>query len=79
VLVAIGKHAEAEPHLLRAIELEPWYAASYAVLGAAYEGLGKTAEAGEQYAKFMERASRNHDRRPMVQARVAALGAGGAK
>ena len=79
VLVALGKHADAEPHLLRAIEVEPWYATPYATLGDAYEGLGKTAEAGEQYAKFMERASRNHDRRATVQARAAALASGGAK
>jgi tetratricopeptide (TPR) repeat protein len=79
VLVAIGKHAEAEPHLLRAIEVEPWYATPYALLGAAYEGLGKFAEAGDHYAKFMDRASRNHDKRAAVQARSAALASGGAK
>ena len=79
VLVAIGKHAEAEPHLLRAIEVEPWYATPYAILGAAYEGLGKFAEAGDHYAKFMDRASRNHDKRAAVQARSAALASGGAK
>jgi tetratricopeptide (TPR) repeat protein len=79
VLVRLGKHAEAEPHLLRAIELEPWYARPYAILAAAYEGLGKNAEAVEQYTKFMERAPRNDEMRPTAQARLAALGSIGGK
>ena len=73
VLIQLGKHAEAEPHLLRAIELEPWYARPYALLATAYERQGKNAEAVEQYRKFMERASQNHDMRAMAQARLTAL------
>jgi tetratricopeptide (TPR) repeat protein len=79
VLVRLGKNAEAEPHLLRAIELEPWYARSYAILASAYEGLGKNAEAVAQYTKFMERAPRNDELRPVAQARLSALGSAGAK
>jgi tetratricopeptide (TPR) repeat protein len=79
VLVRLGKHAEAEPHLLRAIELEPWYARPYAILASAYEGLGKNAEAVAQYAAFLERAARNDELRPAVQARVTALGSVGGK
>jgi tetratricopeptide (TPR) repeat protein len=79
VLVRLGKDAEAEPHLLRAIELEPWYARSYAILASAYEGLGKHAEAVAQYTKFMERAPRNDQLRPVAQARLSALGFAGAK
>ena len=79
VLVRLGKHAEAEPHLLRAIELEPWYARSYVILASAYEGLGKNAEAVEQYRKFMERAARNDELRPVAEARLTALGSAGAK
>ena len=79
VLVQLGKHAEAEPHLLRAIELEPWYARPYASLGSVYEGLGKTTEAGEQYRKFMERASQKHEMREAVQARLTALSSVGGK
>jgi Tfp pilus assembly protein PilF len=79
VLVHLGKHAEAEPHLLRAIELEPWYARPYAVLGSAYEGLGKNVEAVEQYTKFLARASQNHEMRAMAHARRNALAAGGGR
>ena len=79
VLVRLGKHAEAESHLLRAIELEPWYAVSYAILAHAYEGLGKNAQAVEQYKTFMERASQNHALKPVAQARLTALASAGAK
>jgi tetratricopeptide (TPR) repeat protein len=78
-LVRLGKNAEAEPHLLRAIELEPWYARSYALLASAYEGVGKNAEAVAQYTKFMQLASRNHDMRQVAQARLAALSSVGGK
>ena len=79
VLIALGKHADAEPHLLRAIELEPWYARSYALLGAAYEGLGKSAEAVAQYNRFMALASQNHEMKQSAQARLTALSAVGGK
>lgn len=79
VLVALGKHADAEPHLLRAIELEPWYARSYALLGAAYEGLGKTTEAVAQLNRFMTLASQKHEMRPLAQARLTALSSLGGK
>jgi tetratricopeptide (TPR) repeat protein len=79
VLVRLGKNAEAEPHLLRAIEMEPWYARPYAVLATAYEGLGKNAEAVAQYTKFLERSARNDEARPAVGERLAALASAGAK
>lgn len=79
VLIALGKHADAEPHLLRAIELEPWYARSYALLGAAYEGLGKNAEAVAQYNRFMSLASQKHEMRQVAEARLTALSSVGGK
>ena len=79
VLIALGKHAEAEPHLQRAIELEPWYARPYALLASAYEGLGKNAEAIAQYGKFMELASQNHEMRAYAQGRLTALSTVGGK
>jgi Tfp pilus assembly protein PilF len=79
VLVRLGKHAESESHLLRAIELEPWYARSYAILANAYEGLGKNAQAVEQYTKFMAHASRNDELKPLAQARLTALASAGGK
>ena len=79
VLVMLGKHAEAEPHLLRAIELEPWYARSYALLGTAYEGLGKNAEAVAQYNRFMALAPEKHELKQVAQARLTALSSVGGK
>ncbi|HET6761259.1 MAG TPA: tetratricopeptide repeat protein [Gemmatimonadaceae bacterium] len=79
VLVRLGKHAEAEPHLVRAIELEPWYALPYAILADAYEKLGKNAEALAYYKKFLERAAQNDQLRPVAQARATALSASGGK
>jgi Tfp pilus assembly protein PilF len=79
VLALLGKFAEAEPHLLRAIEIEPWYARPYALLASTYEGLGKTAEAVAQYNKFLELAAQNHEMRAVAQARLTALSSVGGK
>ena len=79
VLVALGKYAEAEAPLLRAIELEPWYARPYAILANAYEGMGKTVEAVAQYNRFLAVASQNHEMRTAVQARLTALSSAGGK
>jgi tetratricopeptide (TPR) repeat protein len=79
VLALLGKFAEAEPQLLRAIEIEPWYARPYALLGSAYEGLGKTAEAVAQYNKFLQLASQNHEMRAVAQGRLTALSSVGGK
>jgi tetratricopeptide (TPR) repeat protein len=79
VLVRLGKYAEAEPHLLRAIELEPWYARSYAVLAHAYEGLGKNSDAIAQYRKFLERCAQNDQLKPVAEQRLTALGSTGGK
>lgn len=79
VLIALGKHAAAEPHLQRAIELEPWYARPYALLASAYEGLGKASDAVTQYNRFMTLASQNHELRAAAQARLTALSSMGGK
>jgi Tfp pilus assembly protein PilF len=79
VLALLGKFAEAEPHLLRAIEIEPWYARPYALLASTYEGLGKTAEAVAQYNKFLELAAQNHEMSAVAQARLTALSSVGGK
>jgi tetratricopeptide (TPR) repeat protein len=79
VLVRLGKHDEAEPHLLRAIELEPWYALPYAILADAYEKRGKNAEALAHYTTFLGRATQNDQLRPVAQARATALGSVGGK
>jgi Tfp pilus assembly protein PilF len=79
VLVALGKYAEAEAPLLRAIELEPWYAQPYAILASAYEGMGKTADAVAQYTRFLALASQNHEMRTAAQSRLTALSTAGGK
>lgn len=79
VLVYLGKYAEAEPQLKRAIEVEPLYARSYVVLARAYEGLGRTADAAEQYTAFIQRAAQNHDAKPIAEARLRALASAGGK
>ena len=79
VLVAIGKAAEAEPHLVRAMELEPWYARPHAILASAYEAQGKSGEAVAEYNKFMALASANHEMRPAVQSRLTALSTAGGR
>lgn len=79
LLIALGKADQADQHLLRAIELEPWYARPYGLLAHGYEALGKAAQATEYYEKFLARASKSDESRPVAQARLAALGAGGAK
>lgn len=79
VLARLGKFAEAEPHLLRAIEIEPWYARPYALLASTYEGLGKTAEAVAQYNRFLQLASQNHEMRALAQGRLTALSSVGGK
>jgi tetratricopeptide (TPR) repeat protein len=79
VLARLGKHAEAEPHLLRAIEIEPWYARSYALLANVYEGLGRSTEAVSQYNRFMQLASQNHEMRALAQERLTALSSTGGR
>jgi tetratricopeptide (TPR) repeat protein len=77
VLVHVGKAAEAEPHLLRAIEIEPYYARPYLALAHAYERQGKTSDAATYYRKFLDRASQKDERRPMAQTRLSALATAG--
>ena len=48
-------------------------------LGAAYEGLGKNAEAVAQYNRFMSLASQKHEMRQVAEARLTALSSVGGK
>lgn len=79
VLVRLGKADQAEAHLLRAVELEPWYARPYVLLANAYESLGKTPRAMEYYQKFLDRAAKRDDLRAGAQSRLTALASGGGK
>ena len=77
VLTRLGKADQAEAHLLRAIEMEPYYARSYVLLAEAYEAQGKTAQAVEHYKKFLVCASKTDELRKGAESRLAALAAGG--
>lgn len=65
-----GRFAEAVPHFERAVEGNPRSAQARFQLGLAYEGLGRTGPAVEQYRKSME-----IEPNPMAAGRLRALGA----
>lgn len=77
VLIHVGKAAEAESHLLKAIEIEPYYARPYVALAQAYDRQGKTADAATYYRKYLGRAPQRDEARATVQARLTALTAAG--
>lgn len=78
LLFASGKHSEAAASMKRAVELEPFFAAPYLVLGITAEMAGDAADALGQYRAFVERASKRDGRydwaRQKVEALTAALG-----
>jgi Tfp pilus assembly protein PilF len=76
VLVALRKGAEAEPHLLRAIELEPYYARPYVFLANALELQGKKPDAQARYREYLVKASKKDEFRPFAESRLQAMGAG---
>jgi tetratricopeptide (TPR) repeat protein len=57
LLARLGRYAEAETQLTRAIELEPFYARSYQLLGDVYEAQQRLAEAIAQYDGYLARAA----------------------
>lgn len=79
VLALTGRPAEAEPHLRRAVDAEPWYAAPYALLGGVLEATGKPEDAAETYRAYLARANRNDPVRPRVEERLAVLTSGGGR
>ena len=58
VLVSARKYDEAAEQYAKSIELEPWYAPPYFVLGYIRENQGKHAEALAAYQGFVARAPR---------------------
>lgn len=55
------------------IQAEPWFASPYAVIGQAFEQLGRTADALEAYTQFLARSKATDPERRLVTARVQAL------
>ena len=73
-LLQASRVADAVPHLERAVALEPWYAAPYALLGRLNEAYEMRYEAAQYYKAFLARASRRDPERDAIAARLAALG-----
>jgi Flp pilus assembly protein TadD len=73
VLGISGRVGDAAPHLQKAIELEPWYAAPYELLGRMYQSSEMLPEARRYYEGFLARASRHDPMVASVQQRLAQL------
>lgn len=76
-LSEIGRHADAEEQLNRAIEINAVYAAPHIVLAKVLEAQGKPQDALTQYRSFLSLATRGDPRRREAQARITALAAPG--
>jgi tetratricopeptide (TPR) repeat protein len=77
ILTATGKPADAEPHLRKAISLNPVYAAPHFILAQILERSSMTADAAKEYATFLSLAASTDLRRNEATTRVAALKTGG--
>jgi tetratricopeptide (TPR) repeat protein len=73
VLSNTRRYAEAETQLTKAIEVEPYYANTYHILGQVYEAQKKREAAIAQYEAFLVRASINHPMRDEATIRLDAL------
>lgn len=74
-LIKLGKVEEGLAEVRKAIELEPFFAAPYLIIGRVYDQSGMPDEALEHYRAFLARAARDDQYRPGVQARVTAIAA----
>jgi tetratricopeptide (TPR) repeat protein len=73
VLSNTKRYADAEAQLTKAIEVEPYYANLYHILGQVYEVQKKREAAIAQYEAYLARASMNHPMRDEATIRLAAL------
>ncbi len=73
VLAQTGHIPEAEQHLHRAVELDPYYANSYYVLGRVDEFAGKAADAVGDYRAYLGHTRAQDPRITDVQRRLAGL------
>jgi tetratricopeptide (TPR) repeat protein len=69
-LASLGKHAEAKAHLTKAVELEPYFALPYVVLGQVSERLGDGKSAKAAYTSFLARASLRDPQREFATTRL---------
>jgi tetratricopeptide (TPR) repeat protein len=73
ILAQSGHIPEAQQHLHRAVELDPFYANSYYVLGRVDEFTGKSSEAAGDYRAYLGHTRAQDPRIADVQRRLAAL------
>lgn len=73
VLAQAGRIPEAEQHLHRAVELDPYYANTYYVLGRVDEFAGKAADAVGDYRAYLGHTRTQDPRIADVQRRLAGL------
>ncbi|HEY1307516.1 MAG TPA: hypothetical protein VGF24_28380 [Vicinamibacterales bacterium] len=73
ILANTGNALVAEPHIKKAIQLNPFYAAPKFVYAFLLESAGFTEEAIATYKAFLAAASRTDPRRQSAEARLAAL------
>jgi tetratricopeptide (TPR) repeat protein len=69
-LATVGKFEDAQVQLVKAIEVDPSFAASYYVLGQVLDALGKPTDALAQYQTFLAHASRQDLRRKEAEQRI---------
>jgi len=72
-LHGVGRIADAEVELQRAVTLEPFYAAPYFVLAQVLESRGNIDGAVKSYRQYLERTERGDPQIEMTRARIAAL------
>jgi tetratricopeptide (TPR) repeat protein len=73
LLSQLNRFADAEAQLAKAIELEPFYARSYQLLGQVYEAQQRRAEAIAQYETYLARAALIDGPRAAIARRLDAL------
>jgi tetratricopeptide (TPR) repeat protein len=73
LLLANKRYADAEAHLTKAIEIEPYFSNLYHMLGWVYEAQNKRPEAIGQYETFLQRAGMNHPLRDEAMSRLGTL------
>ncbi len=77
VLALVGQVEKAVEHLKQAVELDPWYADPYLMLGKLHDGSGMRDDAAKYYAGFLAHAARRHPEYAWAQQRITELRAAG--
>jgi tetratricopeptide (TPR) repeat protein len=69
-LAVAGKHADARVQLVKALELEPYFALPQVILGQVYERLGDGKNAQAAYAAFLARSNQKDSQRAFATTRL---------